>query len=106
GIEEYLRLFRTQRSALLSRRGGIVDDHPASIATTWSLAFASVEQANPAAADLLRVCAFLHPDAIPEDLLRQGATQTEAPLQALATDDLAFHKALRTLGAYSLLRRD
>src|SRR5215469_4436805 len=105
-IEEYLRLFRTRRSALLSRRGGIVDDHPTSVATTWSLAFASVEQANPAAADLLHVCAFLHPDAIPEDLLRQGATQMEAPLQGLGTSDLVFHEALRTLGAYSLLRRD
>src|SRR6266568_843236 len=106
GMQEYLRLYRTRRTALLSRRGGIVDDHPAAVATTWSLAFASVEQANPAAADLLRVCAFLHPDAIPEDLLRQGAMQTEAPFKALATDDLAFHEALRTLGAYSLLRRD
>jgi Tetratricopeptide repeat len=106
GIQEYLRLYRTRRAALLSRRGGLVDDHPASVATTWSLAFASVEQVNPAAADLLRLCAFLHADAIPEDLLRQGATQTESPLQTIATDDLAFHEALRTLGAYSLLRRD
>ena len=106
GMQEYLLLYRTRRAALLSRRGGIVDDHPQSVATTWSLAFASVEQANRAAADLLRVCAFLHPDAIPEDLLRRGAMQTVSPLQAIATDDLAFHEALRTLGAYSLLRRD
>ena len=88
------------------RRGGLADDHPASVTTTWSLAFVLVERANPAAADLLRFCAFLHPDAIPEDLLRQGATQTESPLQAIGTDDLAFHEALRTLGAYLLLRRD
>src|SRR6266700_142339 len=70
------------------------------------LGVADPQEWHPAAADLLRVCAFLHPDAIPEDLLRQGATQTESPLQALATDDLAFHEVLRTLGAYSLLRRD
>jgi tetratricopeptide (TPR) repeat protein len=105
-IGEYLRLYRTRRDALLKRRGGLVKDHPASVATTWSLSFASVEQANPAAADLLRLCAFLNPDGIWEELLRQGMSQLEPPLQVLGTDDLAFHEAVRTLGAYSLLRRD
>jgi tetratricopeptide (TPR) repeat protein len=105
-IGEYLQLYRTHRAALLRRRGGLVGDHPASVATTWSLAFAIVEQASPAAADLLRLCAFLHPDAIAEDLLRQGMNQLEPPLQGLGTDELAFHEAVRTLGVYSLLRRD
>ncbi len=76
------------------------------MATTWSLSFASVEQANPAAADLLRLCASCTPDAIPEELLRQGMSQLEPLLQSLGTDDLALHEAVRTLGAYSLLRRD
>ena len=106
GIAEYLGLYRTRRALLLKRRGGLVKDHPASVATTWSLSFAAVEQANPAAADLMRVCAFLHPDVIPEELLRQGLAGLEPPLQALGTDDLAFHEAVRTLGVYSLLRRD
>jgi tetratricopeptide (TPR) repeat protein len=106
GLAEYLRLYRTQRPALLGRRGGLVQDHPESVAATFSLSFAAVEQANPAAADLLRVCAFLHPDVIPEELLRAGLAKLEPPLQVLGTDELAFHGAVRTLGAYSLLRRD
>ena len=40
------------------------------------------------------------------DLLRQGLAQMEPPLQALGTDELMFHAAVRTLGSYSLLRRD
>jgi len=51
---------------MLRKRGGLIEDHPISIATTWSLAFAKVEQTNPAAADLLRLCTFLAPDNIPE----------------------------------------
>ena len=105
-IDEYLRLYRIRRAALLSLRGGLVGDHPASVATTWSLSFASVEQANPAAADLLRLCAFLHPDAIPEELLRKGLTKLEPPLQVLGTDDMAFFEAVRISGTYSLLRRE
>ena len=34
--------------------------------TTLSLSFASVEQQSALAADVLRVCSLLHPDAIPE----------------------------------------
>jgi hypothetical protein len=33
--------------------------YPDSVATTWSLSFQKVEQAHPAAADLLQLCAFL-----------------------------------------------
>jgi tetratricopeptide (TPR) repeat protein len=106
GIEEYLNLYRSHRAILLSRRGGIVEDHPASVTTTLSLSFASVERVNPMAADLLRLCAFLDPDAIPEDLLRQGVTQLEPPLQILGTDNLSFHEALKTLSNYSLLHRE
>ncbi|HLX57960.1 MAG TPA: FxSxx-COOH system tetratricopeptide repeat protein [Ktedonobacteraceae bacterium] len=102
GVEEYLRLYRLRRTMFLNRSGWMIKDYPASVTTTCSLAFASVEQTHPAAADLLRVCAFLHPDAIPERLLRQGVTQ----MRASGMDDLAFHEAMRTLEDYSLLRRD
>ncbi|QBD77308.1 hypothetical protein EPA93_15435 [Ktedonosporobacter rubrisoli] len=37
------------------------------------LSFEKVEQTNVAAADLLRLCAFLHPDAIPEEIIVKGA---------------------------------
>src|SRR5439155_10315888 len=104
--EGYLRLYRQQRGALLARRGGLVADHPASVATTWSLSFKQVEQTSPAAADLLRVCAFLHPDAIPEEMLIEGAAHLGPQLKPLATDELAFNEAIRALHAYSLVRRD
>ncbi|MFL5590329.1 MAG: FxSxx-COOH system tetratricopeptide repeat protein [Ktedonobacteraceae bacterium] len=105
-VEGYLRLYRRQRGALLVQRGGLVDDHPASVATTWSLSFEQVEKNSPAAADLLRVCAFLHPDAIPEELLSAGALHLGPQLEPLAVDELAFNEAIRALHAYSLVRRD
>jgi hypothetical protein len=61
--------YQQHRAELLKERRGQVPDHPESVATTWSLAFQRVEQAQPAAADLLRLCAFLAPEAIPEELL-------------------------------------
>ena len=65
-LADYLQFYRTQRTELLKARGGLVLDHPEPVATTWSLSFAQVDKRSAVAADLLRVCAFLHPDAIPE----------------------------------------
>jgi hypothetical protein len=70
---EYLGLYRTQRMVLLKKRGGRVNDYPKPVVATWSLSFAKVEQKNPAAADLLRFCAYLAADAIPDVLIIQGA---------------------------------
>jgi tetratricopeptide (TPR) repeat protein/transcriptional regulator with XRE-family HTH domain len=102
-LADYLELFQTRRAQLLGRRGEVVRDHPASVVATWSLSFEKVERANPAAADLLRLCAFLHPDAIPDEILMQGVTSLDE--QAGTADQIPFHEALRTVSAYSLLRR-
>jgi tetratricopeptide (TPR) repeat protein len=58
------------------------------------------------AADLLRLCAFLHPDAIPEELFGQGAVHLGPVLAAFASNPLAFNTACATVSAYSLLRRN
>src|SRR5438445_13431867 len=60
-LADYLRLYATHRTDLLARRSRLFLDYPETVATTWSLSFQQVEQANPAAAELLRFCAFLAP---------------------------------------------
>ena len=67
---------------------------PDSVATTWSLSFIQVEQQSALAADVLRLCAWLHPDAIPEELFLQGSAYLGPTLAVLETDPLAFHQAL------------
>ena len=85
-VQDYLLLYRQQRGYLLARRGRFSVDHPASVATTWSLSIEQVEQRNPAAVDLLRMCAFLYPDTIPEALLRVGAFQLGPSLTSLVME--------------------
>src|SRR5579859_5405416 len=64
-LSDYLQLYKTRQADLLKRRGKYTaeHDHPESVATTWSLSFEKVQQANAGAADLLRLCAFLDPDS-------------------------------------------
>lgn len=106
GLADYLALYRTQRLALLSKRGGIIEDHPEPVTTTWSISFAKIEQSSPVAAELLRVCAFLDPDAIPEELLTDGAGALGPELVALVTDRLLLNEAMSVLRKYSLIRRN
>jgi tetratricopeptide (TPR) repeat protein len=105
GLSEYQRLYQT-RAALLRNRRGVAEDHPEPVATTWSLSFAQVEQHHPAAADLLRLCAFLAPDAIPEKLLTEGAKELGEMLAPVAADPYLLDQAITALRAYSLLARD
>ena len=65
-----------------------------------------VEKANPAAAELLRFCAFLYPDAIPEELITEGAPELGPVLGSLAVDPLELHQAIDEILKHSLLRRD
>ncbi len=67
-LRDYLQIYQEHRYALLARRGTQVTGYPESVATTWDLSFQRVEQVNPAAAELLHLCAFLSPDHIPEEL--------------------------------------
>jgi tetratricopeptide (TPR) repeat protein/DNA-binding XRE family transcriptional regulator len=102
---DYLQLYHDHRLALLARRGNQATHYPHSVATTWSLSFQQVEQVNPAAADLLQLCAFLAPDHIPEELLREGAPHWPPMLQQAASDLFAFNQMLGDLLRFSLIRR-
>jgi tetratricopeptide (TPR) repeat protein len=105
-LSQYLQLSRTRRAVLLQHRGGRVQDHPEPVATTWSLSFEKIEQQHPDAANLLRLCAYLSPDAIPERLITQGASYPGSLLEAVAVDPIVLNEVVAALGAYSLLKRE
>jgi tetratricopeptide (TPR) repeat protein len=104
-LTDYRDRYRTRRAEILNKRGGLVDDHPEAVATTWSLSFKKVEQRSPAAADILRLCAFLAPDAIPEEIFTKGANEL-GPLLAPLIDAYQLDQAIAALRAYSLIARD
>jgi tetratricopeptide (TPR) repeat protein len=105
GLSDYLELYRKHAPELLRRRGVLASDH-LSVATTWALSFENIEKANPAAAELLKFCSFLHPDAIPEEMFRAGAQELGPVLGAAASDELALNGAISEILKYSLLRRN
>jgi len=106
GLQGYLRLYRAQGVRLLKEHGEFTPDHPEPVVTTWSLSFKNVEQANPAAAELLRFCAFLAPDAIPEELFTESAAELGPIFEPVASDLSSLNASIRELLKYSLVHRD
>ena len=74
--------------------------------TTFSLAFATVEALDPAAADLLRLCAFLAPDAIPDEILAAGGTELGERLGSAVANPLGLATMVGIVHRLSLLRRN
>jgi tetratricopeptide (TPR) repeat protein/DNA-binding CsgD family transcriptional regulator len=105
-LSEYLELYQQYQADLLARRSSTSPDYPYTVASTWSLAFERVEQANPAAADLLRLCAFLDPDVIPEAFITEGASHLSATLAAVVNHPFRFNEAIQALRSFSLMKRD
>jgi tetratricopeptide (TPR) repeat protein/nucleoside phosphorylase len=101
----YLEVYQDYRKELLTRRGRQATKYPSSVATTWSLSFQKVQQANPAAAELLHLCAFLAPDRIPEELIKDAAVHWPSLLKQAATDSFAFNQMIEELLKFSLVKR-
>ena len=104
-LAQYLTFYRTRRKELLRRRSGLPAEHPEPVATTWSLSFQKVKEANSAASELLQVCAFLDADAIPEEFFTKGAKHLGKVLSPVASDPFQLNEAIQVLRQYSLIRR-
>jgi Tetratricopeptide repeat len=87
----------------LLRRGELGAAYPATVATTWALAFQAIQEPHPAVGDLLRLCAFVAPEAIPQALLRDEPSTLPEPLCAVVAHDLHWDEAIAALRRYALV---
>ncbi len=104
-LASYLTLYHKQQATLLGKRGQLASDHPDPVTTTLSLTFQKIAQIDPLALELLHFFAFLHSDALPDEMIMHGASSLDNPLQKLALDPFAFDDALATLQRFSLIQR-
>jgi tetratricopeptide (TPR) repeat protein/nucleoside phosphorylase len=104
---DYLAQLQQKEIILLKRRGTTSREHPASLATTWSLSFEKIEQSDPIAADMLRFCAFLAPDTIPQELLTADGASSASQLDLYPTTFCShFDEAIAILRRFSLVRHN
>jgi tetratricopeptide (TPR) repeat protein len=104
-VTEYLTLYQEHRKTLLARRGTLATDYPYSVATTWELSLKQLQQTNPAAIELLQICAFLDPDGISDELIQKSAVYWPPLLQQAALDRFTLFQVVEELLKFSLVKR-
>jgi len=106
-LAEYLELYQKRRTDLLTRRGTVSSGHPDSVTTTFSLLYERMKKNNNGAVALLKLCAFLHADAIPTEIICSNGSSELAPeLLSIAGDLYERSRAIEELLQHSLLYRD
>lgn len=104
-LSDYLRHYEHHQAHLLGRRGRFGKDHPHSVNATFRLAIEQVEQEHPAAANILRICALVQAEAIPEELFVGEKVELGPNLADLVADSFHFDQAMTVLRNLSLLQR-
>jgi TIR domain-containing protein/NB-ARC domain-containing protein len=107
GVRGYRKLydkFRKEIHALPS--GQALRDYPETVVSVWKFSLSMMEQSHPAAADLLRLCAFLAPDGIPDDMIIAGADALGPVLKPVVANQFTLNTLIGILRKYSLLNRD
>jgi len=105
-IDDYRALWLTHRAKLLAQAPMSSLRNSESVAKTWSLSFAELTKNKPVAVDLLKLLAYMHPDAISEDVLRDGSSALKADLALVLGDPWEINNVVREAIKLSLLRRD
>jgi hypothetical protein len=98
----YLERWHIYRQVLM-HRGNEGLDYSDTVATTWALAFQTLQDIQPAATDLLCLCAYFAPDAIPHTLLRDNREVLPERLSTVVMDDLSWDEAIAALRRYALV---
>lgn len=104
-VDEYLRLLDEKQVDLLGLAAPV--DYQLPVIAAWNVSLDQLETKNPAAMQLLQLCAFCAPESISRNLFagRQGASITPE-LDAVLRDPIRLSQAIREIGRYSLARFD
>jgi hypothetical protein len=101
---EYAGLVRDRAAEILDT--GRPPSYPLSLAAVTQLAADRLEAGSPAAAQVLRVCAFLAPEPVPAVWFTTAAAQLPPPLGEAAADPLAWGQILARISGQALARVD
>jgi hypothetical protein len=106
GVSGYLKLYEKYRSEIQKNQYGDILYYRTAVAFTWNIAREIVQQENPAAIELLYLCAYLAPNAIPYQLFSNDVRILGPTLGPVAANELALDQALALLRRHSLIKNE
>ncbi|UCC67636.1 MAG: hypothetical protein JSV79_11025, partial [Armatimonadota bacterium] len=101
-LGDYVALFETRRRELWEKEKPPAG-YDETVGTTWAMAMERAKKECAPATDLLNLCAFLAPDDIPLDVIREHADDLPNTLAEVVGDQLALNEVAAALRRYSLV---
>lgn len=106
GITGYLDLYRTYRLEIQRDQHGEVPNYRYPVAFAWNLSREIVRGENPVALELLHLCAFLAPEAIPYEIFTKGTHLLGPTLGSALANPLALDRMVALLRKHSLIKNE
>ncbi|MEV4053966.1 FxSxx-COOH system tetratricopeptide repeat protein [Amycolatopsis sp. NPDC049688] len=104
-VQEYLRLFDDSVEEILDTASA--PDYEVSVAAAWNVSFEELKTRNPAAHQILHICAFFSPEPISRDLLTGVSRVSISPeLDAALREPIKLARAIRDINRYGLAKID
>jgi tetratricopeptide (TPR) repeat protein len=104
-VDEYLRLFDEKAAEILDTSAPA--DYEVSVAAAWNVSFDELRTRNPAAHQLLQVCAFFAPEPISRSLFAGVRGVSISPeLDAALRDPMQLGRTIRDINRYGLAKID
>lgn len=104
-VSQYLRLFNEKVAEILDTSSPV--GYEVSVAAAWNVAFDELRTRNPAAHQLLQVCAFFAPEPISRSVFEGVRGVTIAPeLDEALRDPMQFSRTIRDINRYGLAKID
>jgi tetratricopeptide (TPR) repeat protein len=104
-VPEYLRLFDESVAEILDT--STPSDYELSVAAAWNVSFDELRKRNPAAHQILHICAFFSPEPISRDLFNGAGRVSISPeLDDALRDSIKVARAIRDINRYGLAKID
>jgi hypothetical protein len=104
-VSQYLRLFDESVAEILDTSAP--PDYEVSVAAAWNVSFDELKTRNPAAHQILHICAFFSPEPISRDLFTGVSRLSISPeLDEALRDPMKLARAIRDINRYSLAKID
>ncbi|WP_414945339.1 FxSxx-COOH system tetratricopeptide repeat protein [Amycolatopsis sp. cmx-11-32] len=104
-VREYLRLFDESVEEILDT--ATAPDYEVSVAAAWNVSFEELKTRNPAAHQILHICAFFSPEPISRDLLTGVSRVSISPeLDSALREPIKLARAIRDINRYGLAKID
>nr|WP_133903887.1 FxSxx-COOH system tetratricopeptide repeat protein [Actinophytocola oryzae] len=104
-VSEYLRLFDESVAEILDTSAP--SDYELSVAAAWNVSFDELRTRNPAAHQILHICAFFSPEPISRDLFTGVSRVSISPeLDEALRNPITLARAVRDINRYGLAKID